>query len=455
MIQSVTRNRLPFCPLLSSILRFDTYNMDGGGRSLQTYPIPPALADNLGLFQYQLVGAGDHDAVAGALHVVQSGGDLVVLALDVGQLGEQSQQISVIPDGEAGLLRDGVVEQAPGQVQRGGGQTGTQVDVGDAGAADALAGADGGHGPLHVPNPAHSPGALPDGGIEFALDGVVVGQRIHPGREVQVQLFHREFIEHPPDNIGHRVFLQLQAVGRHAGHVIPGGQVRPDGLGPLCAGIGGVEHHQEGLSQLFQLGDDPLLGLQIVLPGNVGDGAVGGDDNGDGGVLGDHLPGADFGGLGHGDVVVKPGGTHHAGHVVLHLAGGPGDHVAHAVDQPHRKSRPVLQRNFHRVLGDKLGLGGHDGPAGAALGQLIPGPLPAVDVFNIRDHHRLHEALDKRGFSGAHRPHNADIDIALRPQGDILIDLALFQLQFLLRPGKRNPAPEPFDVLRFSLYLWG
>ena len=337
-------------------------------------------------------------------------------------------------DGEARLLGQSVIEEAAGQLQIGGGQSRAQVHGGDPGRAYRVTGPHGPYGPLHVPDAPHTLGALPDGGIQAVFDGVVPGQGVHPGGEEEVQLLHRELVQHPLDDVGDRVLLQLQAVDAHTRHVVPAGDVRPDGLGPLGPGLGGVEYHQEGLAQLLQLADDPLLRLQVVLPGDVGDGAVGGYHDADGGVLGNDLPGANLGGLGHGDGLGEPGGGHHPGGVVLQGAHRTGHQVAHAVDEPHLEGGPAVHGDLHRLLGDEFGLGGHDGAARAALGQFILGPLPAVDVLDARDDHGLHEPLNERGFSSPHRPHHADIDISLGSQGDILIELALFHWQFLLRP---------------------
>ena len=58
-----------------------------------------------------------------------------------------------------------------------------------------------------------------------------------------------------------------------------------NGLGPLGPGLRAVEQDDEGLPQLLELPDDPLLRLPVVLPGDAGDAAVGGDDDADGGVL--------------------------------------------------------------------------------------------------------------------------------------------------------------------------
>ena len=60
-----------------------------------------------------------------------------------------------------------------------------------------------------------------------------------------------------------------------------------------------------------------------------------------------------------------------SGLLVLDVAQGAGDDIPHAVDKPHLEGGRLVHRNLHRLLGDELGLGGHDGLAGGGLGQLV------------------------------------------------------------------------------------
>ena len=187
-------------------------------------------------------------------------------------------------------------------------------------------------------------------------------------------------------------------------------------------GIGGVQQHQKRLTDLLQFPDDTFLRLQIVLPGNVCDGTVGGDDDAHGGVVGDDLTGADLRRLGHGDLVVVPRGHHHAGRQIFELAHGAGHHVAHAVDEPHGEGHVILQSDADSLLRHELWLRGHDGAAGAALRQFILRPVAAVRIVDVGQDLRLHEALDEGGFTRPHRAYHPDIDTAARAGRHILID---------------------------------
>lgn len=86
------------------------------------------------------------------------------------------------------------------------------------------------------------------------------------------------------------------------------------------------------------------------------------------------------------------------------------------------KLAPSGQLDLGSLLRDELGLGGHDGPARAALGQLIPGPLPAVDVFDVGDDLGLHEALDEGGLARPNRTHHTKIYISVRAESDVLVN---------------------------------
>ena len=150
-------------------------------------------------------------------------------------------------------------------------------------------------------------------------------------------------------------------------------------------------------------------------------------------MLADHARRAQLRRLRHRDRMVGPRRCDHAGTVAVELSRRAGDHVAHAVDEPHGAARALIERDVHGLLGHELRLGGHHRAAAAALRQLILGALAAVDIVDVRDDLRFHEALDEGRFAGAHRADDTDIDVARRARGDVLIDAGICGHSDLLR----------------------
>ena len=196
-------------------------------------------------------------------------------------------------------------------------------------------------------------------------------------------------------------------------------------------GVGTVEQDDKGLAQRFQLVDDPLFCRDVVFAGYLADGSVGGDDDADGGVIPDDLAGASLGGEVEGDFLVEPGAFDHPGLVILLMAHGSLHHVAHAVDEPDAALSPALQRQRHRRLRDKLGLGGHDGAPRCRLGQLIAGAELRVLRADGWQHQLFHKLLDEGALARAHRPHHANEDVAAGAGSYLAADCRLLD-SFLL-----------------------
>ena len=155
----------------------------------------------------------------------------------------------VVVDGEPRLLGHGLVEEAPGQVQPGLAGAGAQAHGGDGGLRHRLALAQGLHHRPHIPDPVEPVHVLPDGLENLGLDGVVLGQGIHPVGEEELELLQRERL----DDLGHRPLAQVQAAHRQAGDVVGLRQLGPQGLGLVGLRPGGVEQQEEGLAQLLEL----------------------------------------------------------------------------------------------------------------------------------------------------------------------------------------------------------
>ena len=396
--------------------------MDAGGLGPQADPVAAALLDDLRLLQLQLLGFGNDDAVARGPHLLHGGGDLLVLGLDHGQSFQQGQKLPVAVQGEARLLGEGVIEQTAGQLQPGLTAAGAELHPRDRGPRDQLALPHRRHRRLDIPDADELPRLGTDGLEEGRADGMLRRQRLHPVGQEKLKLFQGKLIEDGLDDLRHRLLVQVQAADRQAGHVILLGQLGPQLLGRLPLGVGGVEQDEKGLAQRLQFFDDPPLGLRVGLPRQVGDGAVGRDDDADGGVLGDHFSGADLGGLRHGDLLGEPGGVDHSRLPVLQLPHGTGDQVAHAVHQAHGKGPAPLHGDLHGLLRHEFWLGGHHRPARPALGQFVSGPLAAVVVVDAGEDQGLHKALDKGGFPRPGRADHTQVDVPGRPGGNVLIN---------------------------------
>ena len=262
-------------------------------------------------------------------------------------------------------------------------------------------------------------------------------QRPNPPGHIDVQLLHGEGVEQILQNSADVLHLHGLAICNHHRHTIGAADILGGFLGRSGLRPGGVENHHKGLPGGLHIPDGPALCFHIILSGDVRDGAVGGDHKADGAVLLHDLFGAQLSGLGHGDFIVKPGGGDHPGHPILLGAHSPFHHVAHGVNHPNPQFGGAVRGDFHPVFRHELGLTGHNGFPGAALGQLIPGPFRFIGVIDVGNHQLFHNPLDEGGFSGTHRAYHANVDIASGSGGNIGVDV------FHSQPpcSGRRPAP--------------
>ena len=120
--------------------------------------------------------------------------------------------------------------------------------------------------------------------------------------------------------------------------------------------------------------------------------------------------------------MICPGGADHTGGAVLIRADSTGDHVANGINHAHPHTGFSIRGDLYGLLRHKFRLTGHNGFAGAALGQFIFCPLFSVWICDSRDHQRFHDPLYQGGFSGTHRPYHTDIHIASGSGGNICIN---------------------------------
>ena len=171
-----------------------------------------------------------------------------------------------------------------------------------------------------VVDAANLPAGAADGIIERSFQPVPLLQREDPARQIDLDLLDREFHQDVGEDLADIRLGHIQAVDRQHRHAVALLHLFGQLLRLGAAGALAVEQHGKRLLQLLQFADDPLLGLGVLLAGDVADRAVGGHHQPDGGVLLDDLLGADLGGHVEGDLLLKPGGHHHARLLVFDIA---------------------------------------------------------------------------------------------------------------------------------------
>ena len=255
-------------------------------------------------------------------------------------------------------------------------------------------------------------------------------QHRHPAGNGKIQLPYRKFVEDTLQNGQQVIFLQIQTAHRQDRASVCLFQLCSQSLCLRSIRAGTVEQDDKGFAQRFQLLHHPLFGGQVVFPGDLADGAIGGDHDADGGVIPDDLAGAGFSGKVKGDLFLEPGAFDHAGLLVLLVAHGSLHHIAHTVDEPDTAFPAALQLERHGLLRDELRLCGHDRSPCRRLRQLIPGPELCVRRADGRQHQLLHKPLDEGALAGAHRPHHANQDLPAGACPDLPADSGFQTLLF-------------------------
>ena len=260
-------------------------------------------------------------------------------------------------------------------------------------------------------------------GIQHLLHRMGPLQRIQPPGQMHMDLMEGELIQQCLHQFPDPFPIQALAVADMGFNAM----LLPDpvlySLGLRRFWLPGIDDDQKGLAGGAHILNGPPLRDQVVPCRDLRDAAVGGHHQPQGAMLLHDLLGAQLCRLGHGDLVVEPGGGDHPGHPLIVGTHCSLHHIAHRVNKPHLHPADAVGRDLRRLLGNKFRLRGHNDPAGTALGQFIPGPLLLIRVFNARDHQLLHDPFDQGGFSGAYRSHHADVDIPAGAQGHILINM--------------------------------
>ena len=207
-------------------------------------------------------------------------------------------------------------------------------------------------------------GHLPDLPVQGLLQPVVGRQVHHPGGDLQRRLLQREAHQHLPQNSRDVLLIQLQAVHRRHRHPIAFLQLGPQGLCRRAFWALAVQHHHKWLIDGLQFPHHPGLGFLVLRPGDLRNAAVGGDHQPYGGMLIDDLAGTHLRRHVEGDLLIVPGGHHHAGLLVFNVAQRTGHNIPHTVDHPHPQADVPLQRDADRFLRNEFRFGGHNGAPG-------------------------------------------------------------------------------------------
>ena len=249
----------------------------------------------------------------------------------------------------------------------------------------------------------------------------------HPAWQSKIQLTHREFVQHFAQNLVQITFVKVDAADRKDAPSITLLHLGRQRFRLRCIRMGGVEQNHKGLSQFFQLVNDPFFRWNVIFAWYLADGSISRDDDADGRVVADDFPGSRLRRKVKGNLLLEPRAFHHSGLVVFLVAHRPFDHVPHAVDKPHPALSAAFQFQRHRFFRDEFRLGRHDGPPSGRLRQFVSCPLACRLGFDDRQHQLFHELFYQRAFSGPHRADHTNQDIAACPRADLAADCALLQ----------------------------
>ena len=181
-------------------------------------------------------------------------------------------------------------------------------------------------------------------------------QGVQPPGEIYLQGRHGEGIEKRAEHLRDALRIQSQAVHDQRLHAI----LLVDIF--FCRGcrlprrVPGIYDDEKGFSRFFHIRNGLPFGIDIVLPGDVGDGPIRGHHQADAAVFLHNLFGPQLRRLGHGNLVVKPGSCDHSGVSLFFCPYGPLHHVSHGVNEPHPEIRHAVGGDFHRLFRDEFGL---------------------------------------------------------------------------------------------------
>ena len=405
------------------------YHIDGRRAGPQAYAVASALMDDLRLFQRQLVDARHHNAIARGVHLVQRAFDLFVLRFDARQIDDARHEACFVAYLKPRCLSQHFVKDIVLQLQRHSGAARAQVYELHLAGLDIWTL----HGPRRGCDVLHHAGArrkLLYRCIYSLLQPMSVIQHRDPFGHRKRDLLERELKQHVLEDLGDGLLRQLHTAHGHDGTAVFFAQLLGQSHALQRLRRDAVEQNDKRLLDGLQLLNDALLGLLVAAAWDIADGTVRGDDKADGGMLTDDLSRAGFRRYIERDLFVEPGAFHHAGLFIFLVTHGAGHHVAHAVDETCAEGGAVLKVDGDRLFGHEFRLGRHDGSPGGGLRQFVARPLAERLALDLRQHHQFHKAFDESAFARAHRPDDADVDVAACTSGDVCIKIAMIHPVF-------------------------
>ncbi len=273
---------------------------------------------------------------------------------------------------------------------------------------------------------AHAVSKRAGAAYELGGDGIALVERSYPPRRLDIHVAKREFVQHRFKQLDNVVLTELGNVHRDDGiAVFVRERLRElDRFRRL--GHSRVKQYDKRFAERFQLVYRALFRLDVRLARQIGlDRAVARHDNADSRVLGYHLFRAYLRGAFKRHGVVAPRRLNHARAAVFGMTVRAVDHIADAVDEPHRDLGLVAERDLRRLARNELWLGRHYGLALRTLRQLVAHALQLV-AGDGRYNKRIHKIGYERRFARTHRPDNAYVYIAARPLGYVLVNVVFF-----------------------------
>ena len=121
------------------------------------------------------------------------------------------------------------------------------------------------------------------------------------------------------------------------------------------------------------------------------------------------------------DLLLIPRRPHHAFFLVFNMTGSALHHETDAVDQANPHLHTVPKRELCRLFRDKFPVPLSRSFSPPKTGEVHPGALAGMDIFQPRKDEKFHKALNKGRFPCPNRINHPNIDLAAGSRLDIAV----------------------------------